>query len=367
MMFGYFWRVLLYEYCNSIYNQFTGHNRNNSGGEFVDVGSRRPTMKWIHISDIHYNPKADTSYTMRGRRRLPKFIEENGLKADHLFVTGDYRHAYKQRNQDEDKVAADVVDYIISIADAASIPRENIHLIPGNHDLKRIDKKERPADFKKLEKIRQSYLEDPEVFDDDDMKFLDAPFSFFSKVCKRLRSKVPQIDIPWLDEDIMPSIIGRPYDEFSLICINTCLFCHSDDARKKLVIDIGLLYRVAADLEEKNPGKPIVFLAHHGFSELDNEVEKQLEDVFGDIKEETIYLCGDAHDLWIRSINHTIEITTGCLVDGKNVKTLISMGECTNNSFQSIKGFNCERGYWASYPLFDQEIKKHLENRKAII
>ena len=50
-------------------------------------------MKWIHISDIHYNPKSDGSYTMMARDNLPKFIKENHIIANHLFVTGDFRHA----------------------------------------------------------------------------------------------------------------------------------------------------------------------------------------------------------------------------------------------------------------------------------
>lgn len=323
--------------------------------------NRRCAMRWIHISDIHYNPKADGSYTMKARDNLPIFLSRQKIKADHLFVTGDFRHAYKQRNQDEDVVAEDAVNYIISIADAADIPRENIHLIPGNHDLKRFDKKNEKKKCRKLESIRQKYLKENDLFQDEDLTFLNGPFSFYISVCTKLKDKIPQINIPWLDKKEIPSASEEIYDDFSLLCINTCLFCHGDDARKNLVIDTGNVYRKIDSLVKKNPGKPVIVLAHHGLAELESNVEKELEDILKDINEPTLYLCGDAHDLWIRSINKTLEVTTGCLLEAKSVKTLISFGECSNTSFQFIRGFKCERGRWAFYPHFDEEVKKYLD------
>ena len=316
-------------------------------------------MKWIHISDIHYNPKSDGSYTMMARDNLPKFIKENHIIANHLFVTGDFRHAFKQRKQNEDIVAEDAVDYIISIADSAGIPRENIHVVPGNHDLKRFTKE---SEKKKLESIRQKYVKDEELFSDEDLAFLYKPFSFYLSVCRKLKEKIPQIDLPWLDQDPMPAVIGYTYDEFSLVCINTCLFCHADDARKKLVADTSSIYREIQKVKRKNPGKPVIFLAHHGLEEIDSVVEKKIETNLQNISAPTLYLCGDAHDLWIRSVNKTLEITTGCLLEGRDVKTLVSMGECTDNSIEYINGYKCERGRWAAYPHFDQEVKRQLNH-----
>ena len=47
-------------------------------------------MKFIQISDLHYCPEKDGRASRELRSELPKYIRETNLKADELFVTGDY-------------------------------------------------------------------------------------------------------------------------------------------------------------------------------------------------------------------------------------------------------------------------------------
>lgn len=53
-------------------------------------------MRWLHISDIHYNPNNAGVNTKRLIDRLPGYLAEQRIEVDHVFVTGDFRHAAHQ-------------------------------------------------------------------------------------------------------------------------------------------------------------------------------------------------------------------------------------------------------------------------------
>lgn len=320
-------------------------------------------MKWLHLSDIHFNPKQDSYYTLSARKNLPSFLKTENIIANHMFVTGDFRHAYKQRNQAEEEVAKSAVDYILEVASKASIPFSNIHLVPGNHDLKRFDETTESKSIEKLEKIRQKYIDDQEKFQEEDLRFLNEPFRFFRIVCKELKKRVSDISMPWDIDSIMPSVASKCFDEFSLLYLNTCLFCHSDAARNAdLLVDTVSVFCELERIEKMNKEKPIIVLAHHEMGALETSNKKVLEDIFYKVQSPLLYLCGDTHETWVRKVNETLEITVGCLLEAKSLKTMVAVGECDSNGFKSIVGYSCERGRWGCYPQFNSEVLEHAGN-----
>jgi len=320
-------------------------------------------MKWLHLSDIHFNPRRDSYYTLSARKNLPTFLATESITANHMFVTGDYRHAYKQRNQPEEEVASSAVDYILEVANKAGIPFSNIHIVPGNHDLKRFDKTTESESIEKLETLRQKYIDDQEKFLEEDLCFLNEPFRFFRKVCEELKKRVPNISIPWDADGIMPPVVSECFDEFSLLYLNTCLFCHSDDARNaNLLVDTASIFHELEKIEEKNKETPIIILAHHEMGALEISNKKVLEDILHNIQNPLLYLCGDTHETWVRTVNKILEITVGCLLEARSVKTMIAAGECSHNGFNSIVGYSCERGRWGTYPQFNLEVLEHAGN-----
>lgn len=46
-------------------------------------------MKWIHLSDIHFDPQSDGRNANQLRRKLIEYIKGCHIKADYLFITGD--------------------------------------------------------------------------------------------------------------------------------------------------------------------------------------------------------------------------------------------------------------------------------------
>lgn len=319
-------------------------------------------MRWLHLSDIHFNPQKESFYTRTTRQNLLSLLSEENIVADHMFVTGDYRHALEQKEQPEKEVAEAAVNYMIEIAEKAKIPLENIHVIPGNHDLKRF---EEGAEKESIESIRQKYIDNPKVFDDEDLIFLNSPFSFFGEICNALKSRVPDIQIPWFVDGKMKCTISECFDEFSLLCLNTCLFCHMDNSRNGgLLIDTASVGRELEKIRKVNRGKPIIILAHHEMGGLESSNKKILENILKGSLEPIIYLCGDTHETWVRKINDILEITVGCLVDAKEVKTMVALGECNAHSFNSVLGYNCENGTWGIYSQFNTEVQKYMQSIK---
>ena len=67
-------------------------------------------MKWLHISDIHFDFINDGTATKMLQDNFFSFIEKNNIAVDELFFTGDFRHAKNQKNQDIDIVAKKAIN-----------------------------------------------------------------------------------------------------------------------------------------------------------------------------------------------------------------------------------------------------------------
>ena len=116
-------------------------------------------MKFLHITDLHFCPEKDGRDSRKMREQIIDYIKDKNLKADELFVTGDYRHAGLQMGEPIEKSAGQAVQLILKIASAAGITDvEHIHLIPGNHDLDRgKTKAEKDENRKRILEIRDAY------------------------------------------------------------------------------------------------------------------------------------------------------------------------------------------------------------------
>lgn len=136
-------------------------------------------MKWLHLSDLHYNPKRDGTSTYQLREKLLKYLAEEKITADHLFLTGDYRHAKYQKDDEED-AAREAAQYILRIAEAAKVYPANIHVIPGNHDLSRT------MDTNRIKRIKENYDACNGRFQQEDAEFLLERFSFFRYLNREL-------------------------------------------------------------------------------------------------------------------------------------------------------------------------------------
>lgn len=273
-------------------------------------------MRWIHISDLHFDPLSDGRCTQQLRESLPSYIIEHHITADYLFLTGDYRNA-KYCREDKKGLAKTSVDFILDIADAAKIDTANIHVIPGNHDLDRTD------DVERISAIKNRYDADSGRIDEEDLAFLLGRFDFFKCLYCELEDR--GIKTVWSER----TPLLHPYvcfDDFNLLYLNTCIVCNSDADRHDLIIGNYDLYRSLEEIRRKNPNKPIIVLAHHAMEYLRDDEKKTVEQLLTEYPVR-LYLCGDAHELWGRRINNHLEITMGCMVQENWSKAVFSVGE----------------------------------------
>jgi predicted MPP superfamily phosphohydrolase len=93
-------------------------------------------MKWLHISDIHYDQINDGIHTRMLHDDFEKYTKEKRILVDEVFFTGDFRHAKNQKKQDVEIVAKEAVDFLRYIASCVGVTsNDHIHIVPGNHDL----------------------------------------------------------------------------------------------------------------------------------------------------------------------------------------------------------------------------------------
>ena len=88
-------------------------------------------MKWLHISDIHFNFKNYETSMLRDK--LLKFLEKQ-KDFDFILITGDIFFQYG-KDVDEDEIA----DFIKNIRKACKCDPDKVYICPGNHDVNRKD------------------------------------------------------------------------------------------------------------------------------------------------------------------------------------------------------------------------------------
>ena len=305
-------------------------------------------MKWLHVSDIHYNPEKDGRSSKQLRNSLIKYLKDNNIYVDNVFVTGDFRNALVQKDENEYSVACASVKFVKEISESVGVINpENIHIIPGNHDLTR-DK-----DSSKISEIRKAYNYEKGSFEQGDLEYLIERFHFFKCVEKLLH---PDNKI-W-SESLLPIHQYKCFEMYNILYLNTAITCGSDD-RNNLLIGNEALYDCLENIKEINPGKPIIILAHHSIDSFDKNEIKVIEQIFTDYPVK-LYLCGDAHNVWRRTTNGIMEITMGCLKNDKDVQTVFSVGEMRENGEFSVEAhlWDSKFSNWAPYVHFNQDLRK---------
>lgn len=307
-------------------------------------------MRFLHISDIHYNPNEDGHSTRDLRQYLLKYIKENKMKAEELFITGDYRYAPRQINEAEDQVVADVVEYIWEIARAAGITEaKHIHLAPGNHDRRRGTTEE---ECEKYREIKEAYDCTNGTFSIEDLAFLKSDFSFFYAVCGKLYKQ----DNPWEAQPLHQyELLGN----WILLTLNTAVMHVCDASRGGLIIGSDETARLLDEIEKRYPKQPIIVLAHHALECLLPEERRELERMFRE-HSVRLYLCGDAHGIYWRSNGAYLEITMGCLRQESSVDVTFLYGDTQTRVYTAHRwdGKFSKKVGWAPYNQFNDSIRQ---------
>ena len=154
----------------------------------------RTTLTWLHISDIHFNPKTD----WRDRTSQDSLIDylkallknDESLRPDLVFCTGDivYGETGSSPLADQYKQAKVFFDKLLAACgqEGVPLPKGCLFVVPGNHDINResvnSDAQETLKRWaedanKHIETINQRFNDRPDVFKDE-IKRLDEYAQF---------------------------------------------------------------------------------------------------------------------------------------------------------------------------------------------
>ncbi len=318
-------------------------------------------MTWLHLSDIHHQFNEKTLDTKTSRGKLISYLEKEEIKAEHLFITGDFRFGSDQSwGENGEKITA-LVNYIIAIADAAGVKRTNIHYVPGNHDIVRYSE----DDVKRLNTIRKDYDPSKGFFEYVEMEFLISSerYSFFKQLSTALAKEgIPDV---WVDAKGDAGLhVYQECDDFNLISLNTSLFCHSrEDDERGLLVGCSYLYDL---LGKCNSEKPIIILAHHRLDFLRKDEEDKLHNLLKDYPQVS-YLCGDAHKTSFREINHVLEITMGSMIYEQSASLVFSQGEVNNGTVSSIVVHSWAEGRWGLSTHHNKKLEDILGSKAILV
>lgn len=300
-------------------------------------------MRWLHLSDIHFNPRGvDGTETSLIRNGLLKYLNEQNIKVDEIFLTGDYRFAKICANLDEIKtyeLAKDVANYIKEIAVTVGIPKDEIenriHLVPGNHDINRKNLRGYLIDG-----MKKDYKVNEGRFEKEALEQSVEGQVFFFKVYSEIFGEEKKNH----DEQKMKENPHRYeiYEKYSLLNLNTTLCCGTDEDEGALYVGSGYLADSLSKIRELNPFQPIIVLGHHGLRMLNFEERKKIISIFRQY-DVNLYLCGHEHEVWYEYIlENSLQINMGCLKFEDKAQASFSVGEY----FADKNMFNIEAHLW---------------------
>ena len=174
-------------------------------------------ISWLHMSDIHYN--FDNYDTMMMRDATISYLKTLQMSFDFMIITGGIR--YK-----DEPYSDDTVNFIHQILGEMQINKDNLFIVPGNHDVKRSFK--RKTLIKGITSSENS-SDEVNILDNETYTDLLSGQNEFFEIYKKLTGK------DYKDQEL--HFVENRAD-YNIIHINTCLISGIDkeDEQKKLII-----------------------------------------------------------------------------------------------------------------------------------
>ena len=276
-------------------------------------------LRWLQISDIHFQPKKKTEIqeiehfnNKQLKEKLPKYLTELGEEFDFLICSGDYRYAPSKESNPQN-----AVQFIHKIAETIGVDTDHIIIVPGNHDLNRDEVR-----TVIIQAIRSSYTPENGTIKSQLLQSLVDGFPFFEKLHQELHDGTP-----W--KDSLTACVLE-YNDYAFLILNTALTAGGDDDEGKLIL--GSSYLDAAMSSIKNPSLPIIAIGHHGMEFWQDKERKKVERYF-EQNNIRLYLCGHTHEAWFESFgDKTKQASTGCMMqDDNTVYAGVCVGELYDN------------------------------------
>lgn len=331
-------------------------------------------MKFLHISDVHFDPAHDGRATRDLREKFKEYvIEKNICDIEEIFFTGDFRHAGKQANQDAKLVAENAVNFLKSIAECVGvIADEHIHIVPGNHDLDRYKLTNDINQNRLLKQESESMLQDIYsnyekytgrfegiVDGKQSIEYLKARFGFFEKCVSLLNNEI------WKNFNVGPIHRFQSCDEYGIIYLNTAIASGRDNDRHNLLIGTDDFDRAVYKIGHK----PIIILAHNPLSHLAEEERNTVKNILKDNKSPVLWFCGDAHEIQYDNSYNIACITAGCMIQERGTEASFFVGELKKDLGVQITahGYVAHHGYWQPEEAVTKRIRESIPEELKLL
>lgn len=287
-------------------------------------------MKWLHLSDIHFNFKNYNSHAMR-----EDFIKRISLLSQnepftHLFLTGDILF----KNNEADK---ETVEFIKNLIEILQLTADNIYIVPGNHDHNR--------DIV-ISQLATLPNQDDVTIDDLDQAFrmqLLGAFTKFDTVYEEI------LGSSYRTEDENPHSVCTT-DSISVIKLNTAWLDTDSAAAPPLRIGSRQLQLLLSAADTDLQTTVNIAMGHHPLQALSVTEQSRILKLFQN-HNIGIYFCGHSHkaNINVYRSHDVIEIIApGGFVDNENY----SVGGYvwgvidTDTNFYKAEVYNWNNGKW---------------------
>jgi predicted phosphodiesterase len=266
-------------------------------------------MRILHISDLHLQ-KGIGNKVCDILKRFYDIIEANALRfpIDIAILSGDIRD---KDNKIDIPEAREIISKIVVAAKLPNIA--NLHIVPGNHDLKRSSEIEEFID----EKVKREYNYENGIFNNE-MGVLPTLNKRFDDFFWPLTDSIYNGANPWQNRDKEPHYSVNIEDK-CFIFLNTSICCTSNNKDGTLLVGLVYLNPILKRANESNI-KNIFFVAHHPLQNLANREETELQNLLMKYPHMDFnWLCGDAHNNRNSSRDYIKTYQVGSLTKYKEV------------------------------------------------
>lgn len=230
-------------------------------------------IRWLHISDLHIENKADwNSFKIELINKCKKIG-----KIDLVIVTGDF-HNFTDKN--DFSLAKEFLNYLVE--EFGLDIRKDLFVVPGNHD--------GTTEVAEKEIYIAAAMGKPVDLDKKWVKKLLGAFDDYETFIKELIPNYPTSHPAGVHHRIWN---GR----INFIHCNTALVADGKQKNDQLMdIDNMAVEKYRSDI-------PNIILAHNSFFDLNSEQQKRVQDIVRNYPV-CAYLCGDQHIQQVKQITY---------------------------------------------------------------
>lgn len=245
-----------------------------SAASYITMVSERILFTWVHLSDIHAghgdsSHRWDQSLVLDRLRDDIRTHSDKGIpRPDAIFVSGDLAFSGNVRIVSPSTTSQEyafVDEWLAGVAVSVSLKRENVFLVPGNHDVQRDVTSTDRSVRRLITGLRDGSENLDEALDhSEDTRMLVSRFSNYLQIasryapyCFNLETAQPQLF--WSHLIALPNGLT-----INLIGLNTAILSGDNEDRGKLRVGKAQL----APLRGESLNELVIVMGHHPFDWL---------------------------------------------------------------------------------------------------